>query len=133
LQYMRDLFAKEFGMDQSLLIQLNEKFRKEKNALQTLINDPAKRDHPLAPGLAIFQTRSRKLSPIVRKLKFSEQKGRLSISLPDLMPHYIHMHANRLLRNAHRRQELVLYHFLTRFYESQLKSVRPAPAKSTSA
>ena len=122
LQDMRDLFAKEFAMDQSLLIQLNEKFRKEKKALQTLLNDPVKRDHPLAPGLAVFETRSRKLSPIVRKLKLSERKGRLSTSLPGLMPHYIHLHANRLLRNAHRPQELVLYHLLTRLYESQLRS-----------
>jgi thiopeptide-type bacteriocin biosynthesis protein len=130
---MRDLFAREFGMDQSLLIQLNTKFRKERKQLQNLLDAPIKTDHPLAPGLAILQARSRKLSAIVRKLMLSEQKGRLSISLPHLLPHYIHMHANRLLRNAHRPQELVIYHLLTRFYESQLKSIRPAPAKSTSA
>src|SRR5262249_50600476 len=75
LQDMRDLFAKEFRMDQSLLIQLNEKFRKEKKTLQILLNDAIKRDHPPAPGLAVFQTRSRKLSPIVRKLKLSERSA----------------------------------------------------------
>lgn len=32
---------------------------------------------------------------------------------------YIHMHANRLLRSAARAQELVLYDFLCRLYESQ--------------
>jgi lantibiotic biosynthesis protein len=37
------------------------------------------------------------------------------------------MHANRLLRSAHRDQELVIYDLLTRLYESQLKSFRPSP------
>jgi lantibiotic biosynthesis protein len=36
-------------------------------------------------------------------------------------PGYIHMHANRLLRSAHRKQEFVIYDLLTRLYESQLK------------
>ncbi|MEK6336395.1 MAG: lantibiotic dehydratase [Acidobacteriota bacterium] len=133
LQEMRDSFAKEFGMDQSLLRQLNQKFRRERKRLEALLNAPVKRDHPLAPGLAVLEARSRKLAAIVRKLRLSEEKGRSAISVRDLMPHYIHMHANRLLRNAHRPQELVLYHLLTRLYESQLKTVRPAPAKSTSA
>ena len=132
LQEMRDAFAKEFGIDQSLLMQINKKFRNQRKRLEALLNAPVKRDHPLAPGLAVLQARSRKLATIVRKLKLSEEKGRLAISIRDLMPHYIHMHANRLLRNAHRPQELVLYHWLTRLYESQLKSIRPAPAKSTS-
>jgi thiopeptide-type bacteriocin biosynthesis protein len=126
LRKMRDLFAKEFGMDQTLLIQLNEKFRKEKTTLQSLLNAQVKQCHPLAPGIAILQARSRRLSSIVRELRLNEQKQQLSLSLPQLMPHYIHMHANRLLRNAHRPQELVLYHLLTRHYQSQLKSTRVA-------
>jgi thiopeptide-type bacteriocin biosynthesis protein len=133
LQEMRDSFAKEFGMDQTLLLQLNQKFRKERERLEALLNAPVKRDHPLAPGLAVLQARSRKLAAVVRKLRLSEDKGRLASSIRDLMPHYIHMHTNRLLRNAHRPQELVIYHLLTRLYESQLKSIRPSPAKSISA
>jgi class I lanthipeptide synthase len=33
---------------------------------------------------------------------------------------YAHMHANRLLRGAHRAQELVLYELLHRVYASRL-------------
>ena len=129
---MRDLFAKEFGMDQNLLVQLNHKFRKQREPIQTLLDNPVKRDHPLAPGLAVLQARSRKLAAIVRQLRLSEEKGRLALSVRHLLPHYIHMHVNRMLRNAHRPQELVLYHLLTRLYESQVKSVRPAAASPTS-
>jgi len=120
---MRDYFADEFEIDQTLRIQLDEKFRKERPRLQTLLGAPGPNQR-LAPGLAVLQARSRRLAGIVRKLRLSEQKGRLSLSLRHLMPHYIHMHVNRVLRDAHRRQELVLYHLLTRLYESQLKSRR---------
>ena len=44
---------------------------------------------------------------------------RLSVPLAELAVSYLHMHANRLLRSAHRAQELVLYDFLGRLYESQ--------------
>jgi len=118
---IRDAFAKEFGMDEGLQIQLNEKFREEKNALQSLLDAAVDGDHPLSPGLAVLRNRSRKISGIVRELRSSEQQGRLSQTLIGLMPVYIHMHANRLLRYAHREQELVIYHLLTRFYESRLK------------
>jgi class I lanthipeptide synthase len=124
---MRDSFAKEFGMDRGLRIQLNGKFRKEKPALQTLFGAGLDGDHPLAPGLAVLRNRSRRLSGIVRELKASEQKGRLSQTLPGLMPLYIHMHVNRLLRSGNRAQELVIYHLLARLYESQIKSIRPVP------
>jgi hypothetical protein len=45
--------------------------------------------------------------------------GRLSVPLMELAPSFLHMHANRLLRSAHRVQELVLYDFLVRLYESR--------------
>jgi hypothetical protein len=42
----------------------------------------------------------------------------------ELVPSLIHMHANRLLRSAQRAQELVLYDFLYRIYESELVRAR---------
>jgi hypothetical protein len=44
----------------------------------------------------------------------------LSVSLDHLLWSYAHMHANRLLRGAHRAQELVLYDLLDRVYRSRL-------------
>jgi hypothetical protein len=43
----------------------------------------------------------------------------LSPSLMEVAASYLHMHANRLLRSAHRAQEMVLYDFLARLYESR--------------
>jgi hypothetical protein len=55
---------------------------------------------------------------LVERLRAREQ--RLSVSLDDLLWSYAHMHANRLLRGAHRAQELVLYDLLDHVYASRL-------------
>ena len=46
---------------------------------------------------------------------------------------YLHMHANRMLRAAHRAQEAVLYHFLERLYESRVARQKPAATGAASA
>jgi thiopeptide-type bacteriocin biosynthesis protein len=119
LKQTRESFAKEFNADKNLRAQLSEKFRKERQSLETLPGLAPDSEHPLAPGLEVFRRRSEKLAPIVAELKVCERAGRLSVPLSDLMVSYIHMHANRLLRSAQRQQELVIYDLLTRLYESQ--------------
>jgi hypothetical protein len=44
-----------------------------------------------------------------------ERKENLSLSAAS----YLHLHANRLLRSAHHAQEVILYDFLARLYESR--------------
>jgi hypothetical protein len=39
--------------------------------------------------------------------------------MTELAASYAHMHVNRLLRSAHRAQELVLYEFLDRAYSAR--------------
>lgn len=49
--------------------------------------------------------------------------------MPGLAKSYLHMHANRLLRSAQRRQEAVLYDFLARHYESEMARKRGGALK----
>jgi class I lanthipeptide synthase len=121
LKNARDVFAKEFRVEKNLWSQLSDRFRKERRELRTLLDASPDSDHPLAPGVEILHQRSRNLANIVSELRSHDRKGGLSLSLPELMPSYIHMHANRLLRSAQRQQELLIYDLLTRLYESQLK------------
>jgi hypothetical protein len=53
------------------------------------------------------------------ELRVLARAGRLSRTMTDLATSYAHMHANRLLRSAHRAQELVLYELLDRAYSSR--------------
>jgi len=108
---------------------LSERFRKERKSLEALLDPAQGADNALAPGFEIFHRRSARLSPIVARLKEIEQAGRLTMSILELSPSYIHMHVNRLLRSAQRAHEVVLYDFLARLYESRIarsKAYRPA-------
>jgi len=121
LKDTRDAFAQEFRIEKNLWSQFSDKFRKERNEIQLLLDAAPDSDHPLAPGIEILHQRSRNLARVVAELQSIERKGGLSVSISMLMPSFIHMHANRLLRSAQREQELVIYDLLTRFYESQAR------------
>jgi thiopeptide-type bacteriocin biosynthesis protein len=114
-----DTFAADFRADASFQNQLGTKFRPERADLEALLDAAPGSDDRLAPGREVLQRRSERLAPIVDELRSCARAGRLTMPLPELAISYLHMHANRLLRSAHRAQEMVLYDFLARLYESR--------------
>jgi thiopeptide-type bacteriocin biosynthesis protein len=113
-------FAAEFHADANLQKQISEKYRTERKGLERLLDLPSDATR-LEPSVSpILRNRSAQLAPAVEQLKNLEQEGRLDRPVVELASSYIHMHVNRLLPSAHRAQELVLYDFLRRLYESQL-------------
>jgi thiopeptide-type bacteriocin biosynthesis protein len=119
LSKTRQTFATEFRVDAAFTHQLAAKFRPERRSLEMLLQPKASTDGSLATALEILHRRSDAQAPVVAELKDYARAGRLSVPLTELASSYLHMHANRLLRAAHRPQELVLYDFLCRLYESQ--------------
>jgi hypothetical protein len=87
--------------------------------VEALLDPTAEADTLLAFGREVLQRRSQRLAPVMAELKSCARVGRLTMPLPELAVSYLHMHANRLLRWAHRAQELVLYDFLARLDESR--------------
>jgi class I lanthipeptide synthase len=114
----RDGFAREFDVHGPTKRAFGERYRAERKALEELLELDEGADHPLAPGIELLRERSRRLAPVVERLR--EREERLSVPLDSLLWSYAHMHANRLLRGAHRAQELVLYELLHRVYASRL-------------
>lgn len=112
-------FAAEFRVDSALRKQIGEKYRNQRQRIESLVCDGWSADHPLAEGFEILARRSAAAQPTARRLLAAAKSSKLNISLPDLAASLLHMHVNRLLRAAHRAQELVLYCFLDRAYESQ--------------
>jgi thiopeptide-type bacteriocin biosynthesis protein len=115
----RDTFAAEFHANPEFEHQLAARFRKERKSLESLVYPTAAADAALATGVEVLRHRSRELAPVMTDLLACAQASRLSVPLTDLAASYLHMHANRMLRSAHRAQELVLYDFLARLYQSQ--------------
>jgi class I lanthipeptide synthase len=114
----RDGFAREFDVRGQTKRALGQRFRAERKALDELLGLEEGDHHPLAPGVQVLLERSRRLAPVIERLRQREQ--RLSVSVDDLLWSYAHMYANRLLRGAHRAQELVLYELLQRIYMARL-------------
>jgi hypothetical protein len=61
---------------------------------------------------------------VCSELRALNDRGRLWTPLEDVASSLLHMHANRLLRSSHRAQELVLYDFLLRLYQTQISHQR---------
>src|SRR5205814_10507196 len=109
LQKMRAELAGKYRSDSRLNGQIADRFRHERKSLEALLDPANDANNPLAPGFGVFARRSARLAPIVAELKACAQAGRLGLPLTELAPSYVHMHANRLLRSAHRAHAGVLY------------------------
>jgi thiopeptide-type bacteriocin biosynthesis protein len=115
---LREGLGRELRADETVRRQLGEKFRKERKAMTGLLERGE-----WGPGweyaLAALHRRRLQWASSMDKLRSCEQAGRLSRPLAVLAESYVHLNANRLLLADHRAQELVLYDFLVRLYQSQ--------------
>ncbi len=129
LGLVRESFFREFGGGKPLRLQLDQKQRAERRALEALL-DPARAEQSdLAPGVAILRGRSELNAPLVAELRRLEQEGRLTSPVAQIAPSLVHMLINRLIRSAQRAHELVLYDLLAGIFESQ--AARAAKASPT--
>jgi thiopeptide-type bacteriocin biosynthesis protein len=110
----------KFSVSQRYKKQLSAKFRTERHCLEALLTNSGGNDEvpPLArSALELFAGR---LETIRTELERAQQSGDLTKSIPELAGSYVHMHLNRLFRSAANAQEMVLYDFLARTYDSQM-------------
>jgi thiopeptide-type bacteriocin biosynthesis protein len=120
----RRSFATEFHVDAALTKTLGAKYRKESRALDAVLDRANDIESPLAPAIEVLGRRSERLAPVAEALRAADRGGRLSLPIADLAASYLHLHANRLLHADARRQELVLYDFLARLYQSRTVRAR---------
>src|SRR5207302_6163599 len=115
---VRALAPREAAFDH----QLGARFRSERLALEGLFAalEPDDAEHPLAPGFELLRARSQRLRPLFGELAALERAGALLCPVEQLAQSYQHLTAFRLLRAAANAQELVLYDFLGRLYESRM-------------
>ncbi|MBZ4420612.1 lantibiotic dehydratase [Myxococcus sp. RHSTA-1-4] len=116
---LRGAHGQEFQVDGALERQLGDRFRAHRRELESLLWEAPPREGPLAEGLAVLRRRSERQAPLMDALRALDSRGALGQSLAHLAGSLAHMHANRMLRSVARAQELVLYDFLHRLYESR--------------
>jgi thiopeptide-type bacteriocin biosynthesis protein len=114
---LREGLGRELRADAKVRQRLGEKFRQERKTLTGLLEHP---ESGLGSdfALAALDTRRLQWASSMDELRRCEQAGRLTRPLAELADSYVHMHVNRVLLSEHRAQELVLYDFLLRYYQS---------------
>jgi len=119
IQAVRQYFDRTHHATVELKRQIGDRFRKDRAALEALLDPAQDQGSELEPGFVALHHRSALVRPIVAELRALERAGRLSRSIEEQASSYIHMHSNRLLRAPSLAQELVIAHFLERLYEGQ--------------
>jgi thiopeptide-type bacteriocin biosynthesis protein len=123
----RDELRKSHRFDDGVRRRLGVRFREVSRSLEALLEEAPQDisgeesgEAGFAPGLALLRERSDRIAPAVRDLQTLAREGRLGTSLPEVAASQVHMQMNRWLRADHRKQELVLYDFLVRLYDTRV-------------
>ncbi len=116
---LRKSYAAEFRIKTPHEKAIGDRFRKERGAVEKILDRRNDLESDLQPGLALLDERSRTLAPVVAELHAAEKSGLLTESVKTLVASYLHMWAIRLLRAQSRAHEAVIHDFLERSYESQ--------------
>jgi len=114
-------FFKEFNGSTQLQKQLNDKYRSQRQFIDTHINPENDIINGIDEAASIFKERSLSNRRLVAAIQSKQgNKGLSHAAISNLMANIIHMYMNRLYLNKQRYFELVIYHFLERYYKSEL-------------
>jgi len=145
LQQLQQQFFKEYHGDAALLLQLNNKYRQHSRQIAMILEDSVyeytffeneglmsdsssedavtKASRSVADGgngyrltadvREILSVRAQAFEKIIRELRVVEPNA-----VVELPPHYLHMFLNRMFTANARLQELVIYHYLMKYYAS---------------
>ncbi|PSL47992.1 thiopeptide-type bacteriocin biosynthesis protein [Chitinophaga niastensis] len=127
LKMLQKGFFDEFGGGKPLLLQLNDKYREEMRKVSGILDPSQDEENGIEEAIALFTIRSQQIKTVLA------EKG--IINRDDLLSSYIHMFLNRILLSNQRKHELVIYHFLSRYYDSMTAILKkqakePVPAKN---
>ncbi|WP_337043544.1 lantibiotic dehydratase [Emticicia sp. 17c] len=121
MELMRENFFKEFNGNTSLNKQLNDKYRTHTADIESFLKPEDDEKNQLSETIALFEERS----VLIGQIK-DEILARLQVDKNRLLSSLVHMFLNRMFISKQRVHELVVYHYLKKYYESAL-----ARAKNT--
>ena len=125
----RDGLVAEFEVDRPFRIALGDRFRAERSGLESLLAGKLPPGDPLADGLSILDRRDACWTEPMAALRALAARGRLTQPLDEVAGALAHMHVNRMLRTAHRAQELVIHDFLARLGEEAAARARSVSSR----
>ncbi|KAA2239410.1 hypothetical protein F0L74_24725 [Chitinophaga agrisoli] len=116
MEQIRKGFFQEFGGHAFLLKQLNNQYRDNQQFITAHMNKHKDTDNEIEEIANLLAARSESNAAIIRQIVEKKEKEEIL----SLLPSYIHMFMNRLFIAQQRKCELVVYHFLEKFYRSAI-------------
>jgi len=117
---MQQAFFSEFGGSAGLTLQLNNKYRAVSKALNGFLNGDDDTEE-VADAVNLFKIRSaeniRAYDALRTEYALQHPDLDLDAELAEILPSYIHMSLNRIFVTKQRTHELVIYHYLTKYYQ----------------
>ncbi|WP_418502319.1 thiopeptide-type bacteriocin biosynthesis protein [Flagellimonas sp.] len=118
LSHLKTGFGKEFGMTRFLKKQLDDKYRKEREKIESFVTFTRKSHPSYEPILKILNTKGKAIKPLAEQILYLHADRKLQLEINNLMESYTHMLMNRLFKSKNRLNEMVVYDFLYRYYKS---------------
>ncbi|MET7253669.1 lantibiotic dehydratase [Dyadobacter fermentans] len=112
---LRERFFHEFRGDTLLNIQLNNKYRQHTEEIRSFLDSEHDAENGIGDVIALLEKRS---ACIRASLAVILPGG--EVSLGSFASSLVHMFLNRLFVSQQREHELVVYHYLKKYYESKL-------------
>lgn len=113
---LQEEFFSEFNGDQKLLVQLNDQYRKHHRTIKQILDNSQTQGIDNTNIHVLFQQRSKLIAHLQKSWLRSVDQAQLD----QLAGSFVHMFINRLLRSYHRKQELLIYHFLKKHFTSEV-------------
>lgn len=116
MEHCSEIFRQEHGIvGQQYTKQLNEKFRKCNPLIQQMFHGDLEIEYN-----DIIQERQNQMTPVAKDILNLNRNNQLEVNLNNLIESYMHMTIIRLFRSKNRIYEMVIYHFLCKFYKSEI-------------
>ena len=116
-QSLRDAFLKEFNGTKEMVVKLDLKYRKLKNMIWSHLDSSNDKKNSFDEAVDLMMAYIHNTSSTVSLINQALSNGSRN-ERQQLVASFIHMFINRLLVSNHRKQELVIYHFLLKYYRS---------------
>jgi thiopeptide-type bacteriocin biosynthesis protein len=116
LERMKKNFANQFNINKDLKLQLDQRFRTNRNSIELILDNSLNKTHDYSPLFELINTKSEQIKALIPQIKSLKSENELMKYLSDT----IHMTVNRTIGDNQRTHELVMYDFLFRYYQAEL-------------
>ena len=121
MEKMKTSFAIEFKINKDLKIQLDQRFRNNRSAIEQILDVSLNETHEYAPLFEYINDKTENIRSTIQQVKDLKFGDDLTKYLSDT----IHMTVNRTIGDNQRTHELVMYDFLFRYYQAEMSRKKP--------